>query len=395
VRIESIRLKNYKVFRDVHLTDIPNFLVVVGANGAGKSTLFDVFGFLHDCLKGNVRQALDARGRFREVLSRDATDPTILIEIQYRMQITGVERLVTYSLEIAERAGQPIVQREILRYKRGRYGSPYRFLDFTNGEGFAITNEEDFHKGDEELDRESQKVAPDTLAIKGLGQFERFKAATAFRQLIESWHVSDFHINAARGRKEASGESEHLSETGDNLPLVARYLFEQHPAAFQDMLDVMARRVPGIASVTPELMADGYLTLRFQDGTFKTPFLDRYVSDGTIKMFAYLVLLHDPKPHPLLCVEEPENQLYPKLMGELAEEFRLYAQRGGQVLVSTHSPDFLNAVKLDEVCWLVKRDGATEIRRARDDAQIAAYMTDGDQMGYLWKQGFFEGADPV
>jgi predicted ATPase len=395
VRIESIRLKNYKVFRDVHLTDIPNFLVVVGANGAGKSTLFDVFGFLHDCLKGNVRQALDARGRFREVLSRDATDPTILIEIQYRMQITGVERLVTYSLEIAERAGQPSVQREILRYKRGRYGSPYRFLDFTHGEGFAITNEEDFQKGDEELDRESQKVAPDTLAIKGLGQFERFKAATAFRQLIESWHVSDFHINAARGRKEASGESEHLSETGDNLPLVARYLFEQHPEAFKEMLDVMARRVPGIASVTPELMADGYLTLRFQDGTFKTPFLDRYVSDGTIKMFAYLVLLHDPKPHPLLCVEEPENQLYPKLMGELAEEFRLYAQRGGQVLVSTHSPDFLNAVKLDEVCWLVKRDGATEIRRARDDAQIAAYMAEGDQMGYLWKQGFFEGADPV
>ncbi|TDP84475.1 putative ATPase [Aquabacterium commune] len=395
MRIESIRLKNYKVFRDVHLTDIPNFLVVVGANGAGKSTLFDVFGFLHDCLKGNVRQALDARGRFREVLSRDATDPTILIEIQYRMQITGVERLVTYSLEIAERAGQPIVQREILRYKRGRYGSPYRFLDFTNGEGFAITNEEDFQKGDEELDRESQKVAPDTLAIKGLGQFERFKAATAFRQLIESWHVSDFHINAARGRKEASGESEHLSETGDNLPLVARYLFEQHPEAFKEMLDVMARRVPGIASVTPELMADGYLTLRFQDGTFKTPFLDRYVSDGTIKMFAYLVLLHDPKPHPLLCVEEPENQLYPKLMGELAEEFRLYAQRGGQVLVSTHSPDFLNAVNLEEVCWLVKREGATEIRRARDDAQIAAYMAEGDQMGYLWKQGFFEGADPV
>lgn len=395
MRIESIRLKNYKVFRDVHLTDIPNFLVVVGANGAGKSTLFDVFGFLHDCLKGNVRQALDARGRFREVLSRDATDPTILIEIQYRMQITGVERLVTYSLEIAERAGQPIVQREILRYKRGRYGSPYRFLDFTNGEGFAITNEEDFQKGDEELDRESQKVAPDTLAIKGLGQFERFKAATAFRQLIESWHVSDFHINAARGRKEASGESEHLSETGDNLPLVARYLFEQHPDAFHDMLNVMARRVPGIASVTPELMADGYLTLRFQDGTFKTPFLDRYVSDGTIKMFAYLVLLHDPKPHPLLCVEEPENQLYPKLMTELAEEFRLYAQRGGQVLVSTHSPDFLNAVNLDEVCWLVKRDGATEIRRARDDAQIAAYMAEGDQMGYLWKQGFFEGADPA
>ncbi len=394
MKIESIRLKNFKAFRDVHLKDIPSFLVVVGANGAGKSTLFDVFGFLHDCLKGNVRQALDSRGRFREVLSRDSEEDAILIEIQYRMPITGVDRLVTYSLEIAERGGSPYVKREILRYKRGRYGSPYRFLDFSDGEGFAINNEEDFKISDEELEREYQKVAPDTLAIKGLGQFERFKAANAFRQLMESWHVSDFHISAARGRKEASGDSEHLSETGDNLPLVARYLHEQHPAVFNEILATMARRVPGVSAIEPKLMDDGYLTLRFQDGSFKTPFLDRYVSDGTIKMFAYLVLLHDPRPHPLLCVEEPENQLYPKLMPELAEEFREYAKRGGQVLVSTHSPDFLNAANLDEVCWLVKNKGGTEIRRAKDNPQIAAYMAEGDQMGYLWKQGFFEGADP-
>lgn len=394
MRIESIRLKNYKAFRDATLKDIPPFLVVVGANGAGKTTLFDVFGFLHDCLKGNVRQALDARGRFKEVLSRDTDEDTILIEIQYRMPIADVERLVTYSLEISERNNVPYVKREILRYKRGRYGSPFHFLDFSNGEGYAITNEEDFKKEDEELEREIQKVSPDTLAIKGLGQFERFKAANAFRQLIESWHVSDFHINAARGRKEASGEAEHLSESGDNLPLVAQRLFEQDEDTFRRILETMARRVPGVNGVEPKLQDDGYLTLRFQDGSFKTPFLDRYVSDGTIKMFAYLVLLHDPKPHPLLCVEEPENQLYPKLMLELAEEFRQYANRGGQVLVSTHSPDFLNAVELDEVCWLVKTQGNTEIRRAKDDAQIASYMADGDKMGYLWKQGFFVGADP-
>ena len=394
MKIESIHLRNFKTFRNFYLKDIPSFLVVVGANGTGKTTLFNVFGFLHDCLKTNVRQALDVRGRFREVLSRESDGESILIEIQYRMPITGVDRLVTYSLEIAEKNGTPFVKREILRYKRGRHGSPFHFLDFSNGEGYAITNEEDFSKEDEDLNREYQRVAPDTLAIKGLGQFERFKAANAFRQLMESWHVSDFHINAARGRKEAQGDSEHLSEAGENLPLVARFLHEQHPQAFQHILDTMARRVPGVSGIEPLLMDDGYLTLRFQDGSFKTPFLDRYVSDGTIKMFAYLILLHDPAPHPLLCVEEPENQLYPKLMPELAEEFRDYARRGGQVLVSTHSPDFLNAVELDEVCWLVKTKGGTTIRRAKDDPQIAAYMAEGDQMGYLWNQGFFEGADP-
>lgn len=396
MKIESIRLKNFKAFRDVHLKDMPSFLVVVGANGSGKSTLFDVFGFLHDCLKSNVRQALDKRGRFREVLSRGCNPETdtILIELQYRMEITGVERLVTYSLEVGESKGAPIVQRELLRYKRGRYGSPYHFLDFSKGEGYAITNEEEFNKSDEELEREDQKVAPDTLAIKGLGQFERFKAANAFRQLIENWHVSDFHINAARGRKEATGDSEHLSESGENLPLVAQYLHEQHSDVFKEILATMKRRVPGVASVEPILMSDGYLTLRFQDGSFKTPFLDRYVSDGTIKMFAYLVLLYDPRPHPLLCVEEPENQLYPQLMAELAEEFRMYSKRGGQVLVSTHSPDFLNAAELEEVCWLVKREGRTEIHRAKDNKQIAAYVAEGDQLGYLWKQGFFDGVDP-
>lgn len=397
MKIESIRLQNFKAFRDVHLRDIPPFLVVVGANGTGKSTLFDVFGFLHDCLRGNVRQALDKRGRFAEVLSRGCNPETdsLLIELQYRMEITGVERLVTYSLEIGHGATGPVVRKELLRYKRGRYGSPYHFLSFANGEGYAITNEEDFNKSDEELDRESQRVSPDTLAIKGLGQFERFKAANAFRQLIENWHVSDFHISAARGRKDATGDIEHLSESGDNLPLVARSLHERYPEVFAKILNTMQRRIPGVTGVEPKLMDDGYLTLRFSDGSFKTPFLDRYVSDGTIKMFAYLVLLYDPRPHPLLCVEEPENQLYPRLMFELAEEFRDYARRGGQVFVSTHSPDFLNALEIGEVCWLVKEKGYTDIRRACDDEQIGAYVREGDQLGYLWKQGFFDGVDPV
>ena len=150
----------------------------------------------------------------------------------------------------------------------------------------------------------------------------------------------------------------------------------------------------GIGSIEPEATRDDRLLLKFQDGSFKDPFIDKYVSDGTIKMFAYLVLLYDPTPHPLLCVEEPENQLYPTLLLELAEEFRSYAHRGGQVFVSTHSPDFLNAAELDEVFWLVKENGYTQVRRAKDDEQIAAYMDDGDKMGYLWKQGFFEGADP-
>jgi predicted ATPase len=393
MKIESIKLKNYKTFQDVHLTNLPEFMILVGANGTGKTTFFDVFGFLHDCLTGNVRSALDRRGRFQEVRSRGASG-NILIEIQYRMQIVDKPRLVTYTLEIGEKSGRPIIIKESLRYKRGRYGAPYYFLRFSEGKGYAISNEEDYSKSDEELEREEASLSPDILAIKGLGQFDRFKAASAFRKLIESWHVSDFHITSARGRVETTGESEHLSQSGDNLPRYAQYLHEQHKVTFNDVIRIMSKRVPGVSNIEPILSDDGYLTLKFQDGSFQTPFLDRYVSDGTIKMFAYLTLLYDPYPHPLLCVEEPENQLYPLLMTELAEEFRLYGSRGGQVFVSTHSPEFLNAAELEEVYWLVKASGYTKILRASENAQVKDYVNLGDKLGYLWKQDFFEGASP-
>lgn len=396
MKIETVYLKNFKAFREMQLKNIPSVLAIVGANGTGKSTLFDAFGFLHDCLKGNIRNALDKRGRFPEVLSRgcNPVQDSIVIEIQYRMVIAEAERLVTYSLEIGECNGSPVVRRELLRYKRGRYGRPLHFLDFSNGQGYAIANEEDFSKPDEELGKESQNVAPHTLAIKGLGQFERFKAANALLRLIENWHVSDFHVSAMRGRKDVVGETEHLSEYGDNLPLVARYLHQEHEKVFDKILAKIAHRVPGLSSVEPKLMDDGSLNLRFHDGSFKTPFLDRDVSDGTIKMLAYLVLLHDPNPHPLLCIEGPENQSYPELMMEFAEEFREYANRGGQVFVTTHSPEFLNALELEEVCWLVKNQGCSQIRRAVDDLQIVAYVKQGDHLGHLWKQGFFDGAHP-
>jgi predicted ATPase len=395
MRIESIKLKNFKAFQDVHIKDIPPFCVVIGANGTGKSTLFDVFRFLKHCLNSNVRKALQDRGGFHEVVSRGHDDESILIEIKFRMEIAKISRLVTYSLEIAQIDKQPFIKREILRYKRGEYGSPFHFLDFENGSGHAINNEEDFSISDKDLKKEQQKLdASYILAIKGLGQFDRFKAASGFRKLIENWHISDFHIETARGSNEIIGEDQHVSESGDNIARVARNYAENHDPIFNAIKTKMKQRVPGIASVDSKVTEDGRLLLKFGDQAFREPFVDRYVSDGTIKMFAYLLLLNDPAPHPVLCVEEPENQLYLGLLPELAEEFESYTQRGGQVFVSTHSPDFLNAVPLKSVYWLKKQSGYTIVERAEDDPQIKSFVDSGDKMGTLWKQGFFLGVDP-
>jgi predicted ATPase len=396
MKIEFIRVKNFKALKDIEINTLSNLNIFVGANGTGKTTLFDVFGFLKDCLIHNVTKAIQSRGGYNELVSRGYTDQDIEIELKYRMKIADKERLVTYLLTIGRIDKKITVKREILRYKRGSSGSPFHFLDFKNGKGDAILNEEDFSKPDEELQKEKQNLdSSDILAIKGLGQFERFKAANAFRQLIEGWHVSDFHINLARGSKDAAGFSEHLSIEGDNLQLVANNIKENYPEIFDKILNKMKQRVPGVGNITTEPTPDGRLILRFHDGSFKDPFIDKFVSDGTIKMFAYLILLYDPNPYPLLCIEEPENQLYLKLLDELVEEFREYARLGGQIFVSTHSPDLLNAAKINEVFWIVKKDGFAQIFPASGDEQIKAYMAEGDKMGYLWKQGFFPGVDPL
>lgn len=390
MQIETIEIRNYRLFREAKLSDLPRLCVIVGANGSGKSTLFDVFSFLKDSLTQNVSAAVARRGGYRELVSRGEKGP-ISIVIKFR---ESGGRLATYQLEITEESGRPVVEREVLKFRRGQYGQPWHFVDFSRGRGSAITNEAAYgSEGVEEERKEHQLDDPSVLAIKGLGQFKEFRVVAEFRSLIENWHISDFHIADARPSVEA-GYAEHLSTSGDNIPQVAQYLYEHHRDRFDRILQVMSERVPGVSRVEAKATEDGRLVLRFQDGSFKDPFIARYVSDGTIKMFAYLVLLYDPSPHPLLAVEEPENQLYPELMRELVEEFRDYARRGGQVFVSTHSPEFVNGATLDEIYWLSKRDGFTTIHRASESDLLRRLVAAGDSPGALWRQGLFEGAGP-
>ncbi|GHT11506.1 ATPase [Planctomycetales bacterium] len=397
MKLESIYIKNFRVFKDTFIENIPNFCVIVGANGAGKSTLFQLFGFLRDAMKDNVSIALAKLGGgrgFKEVRSRNSDGS---IEIKLKFRESPRKPLITYELAINEdtKGHGPYVEKEILQYRRGSKGQPWRFLNFSRGTGFAVVNEYDEVENAEELQREEQSLKnPNLLAIKGLSQFEKYPAVRMLGDLVENWHISDFHISEARYENNA-GYAEHLSPTGNNLPLVTQFLYQNHRNVFNGILDSFPRRVPGIASVNAKETEEGKVLLRFQDSSFQEPFLSPFVSDGTIKMFAYLVLLNDPKPHQLLCVEEPENQLYPRLLAELAEEFRAYAKKGTQVFVSTHSPDFLDAAELDEVFLLVKEQGYTAIRRASNIEPVKNAMTrGGSKMGLLWQEGYFNEVDP-
>ena len=134
---------------------------------------------------------------------------------------------------------------------------------------------------------------------------------------------------------------------------------------------------------------------RLRTPHFDKPVLAKFASDGTLKMLAYLTVLYDPMPPPLVGIEEPENQLNPQLLPELAEECRKAAERS-QLMVTTHSPFFVNGLRPEEV-WVLFRNakGYTETRRAVDMEGIAHFMDEGGKLGHLWIEGFFEVGNPL
>lgn len=395
MKIESIKIENYKAFKDAELKTLPKMAVLLGANGAGKSTFFDIFGFLSDALQQNVTIALNKRGGFAEVITRGCDVAKDLIKFEIKFRDTHQDKrspIITYSLDIGFRTGKAYINREILRYRRGQRGKPWHFLDFSNGEGTAVTNESDYGSHGVEEKRMNQKVtSPDILAIKGLGQFEQFGVVSKFRELLEKWYVSNFKIDNGRSISDV-GISDHLSITGDNLAQVTKYMYEYHRKLFNDVLEKLPRRIPGITQVEAKETEDGRIVLRFKDENFKDPFVARYVSDGTIKMFAYMILLHDPEPHPLLCIEEPENFLHPDLLLQLCEEIREYSERGGQVFVSTHSPDFVNGLKIDELFYIKKENGLSQIYAVNEDV-LAVELAKDNQLGWLWRNKYIHGAN--
>jgi predicted ATPase len=137
------------------------------------------------------------------------------------------------------------------------------------------------------------------------------------------------------------------------------------------------------------------LLLQIKDAPFEQPVLSKFTSDGTMKMLAYLAVLHDPEPPRFIGIEEPENFLHPRLLPELAEECRA-ASAHSQLLITSHSPFLLNAMHANEVRVLFRDvDGFTRAVVAQDIKGIPELIRAGGALGYLWMEGHFGFGDPL
>jgi predicted ATPase len=422
-RIEGIRIRNFRALRDVTLgrvfsvqepEPLTPMTAVIGKNGAGKSTLFDAFGFLADCLRSGVEEAFDARGRggFQRVKSQGGKGP-IEFEVYYKED--GNARPITYELSIdRDSAGRPFVLKERLRQRRKgqKQGWPFSFLILNEGKGVVWRGEtqgRQIDEGREQLDlnhlmktlhkeesKETEVVELDDrrkLGIATLGSLKQHPRISAFRRFIEGWYLCYFNPDAARGLPLA-GPQKHLNIHGDNLGNVVQFMEREYPKRFRTILDRIAAKIPGINKIETDPTPDGRLLLRFNDKGFQDPFYAQQMSDGTLKVFAYLLLLEDPSPPPFLCVEEPENGLYHKLLDTLAREFRAHASNqksGSQVFVTTHQPYFVDALSPEEV-WILQKgpDGFSIIERASSDPTVNNMVKEGLPLGGLWYSDYLD-----
>ena len=426
-KIEGIRIRNYRALKDItlgklwntqHIDPLTPLTAVIGKNGVGKSSLFDAFGFLGDCLKLGVEDACDAQGRggFERIRSLGANDP-VEFTIYYRERPNT--RPITYELAITNDAsGRPYVSHERLRQRRKgqKRGWPFSFLLLNDGRGVAWKGEaegrqidesepalHEFEKMFEKFSKAPESERPETevveledsrrLGIATLGSLKQHPRISSFRQFIEGWHLSYFTPDAARSLPLA-GPQRHLNVHGDNLGNVVQFMEREHPVKFRGILSRIAGKVPGIDRINTQKSEDGRLLVRFNDKGFNDPFYAQQMSDGTLKIFAYLLMLEDPEPPPFICIEEPENGLYHKLLEVLAGEFRSHATRrrnAPQIFVTTHQPYFVDSL-IPEEAWILEKqeDGFSTISRASGNEIINAMVEEGLPLGSLWYSDYMD-----
>jgi predicted ATPase len=381
-RLHQLRVRNFRVLRDIDLRPSP-LSVILGPNGSGKSTLLDVFALIQDAVSNNLEDAWYRAGRMANLRSRQSSGP-VEIDITYSDELTA-GRPVRYHLAVDEVDGAPRITRELLQWFYDGTTSK-NVLDFRYGRGSALD--------DEMMPPRQEALSAGSLALSVFGQQDRYGSVQRTLHSLRDWHVSRFSADLAR-ETAAAGPQRRLTSDGRNLPNVLQYLTERRPDDLREIIAALRRQVPQTAELDTEVLSDDRLILRLRDEAFDSPILARFVSEGTVKLLAYLILLHGKPPPGLLGIEEPDNQLHSRLIHGLAEEMRIAADRC-QLIVTTHSPYLVDALRPEEL-WTLYRaeDGYARAVRAADIPRLVAQFAAGGSLGDLWMEGYFDAGDPL
>ncbi|MBM4320537.1 MAG: hypothetical protein FJ125_11400 [Deltaproteobacteria bacterium] len=378
--IRTIGFERFKSLEQQTL-DLGALTILIGPNASGKSNVLDGCRLMSEAVRSDMEAAVTRRGSVESVVFKGSEQRSFAIDLEYFVPDPGAPHSrsdMRYHVEVGSHVHKPAVLREELRIKRQRDepGAPRTWVTARLGKGTAIRDPE--AKKPEAFDT----ADPGVLALKALGFLTAYPRIRALRTFIESWQLLGVNLDAVRAPRRDE-RADALLPDASNLANVLRTLqgTEKCDAILADLKDLL--------HVVDDLRTEvdrGRVLMLLKERPFSEPWEAFSVSDGTLRLLCLLTALHLLPEHGLLCVEEPEHGLHPLIFGPLLDLIRERCPRGEakQVLLTTHSPDLVDAAEAEEVVT-VERDerGATTLTRL-EGKKLRSWLDDY-RLGELWR----------
>lgn len=391
----GIHVKNFEMLKDTRVgvtgkdvlqldndtgSVIPllSLTALIGKHDTGKSSLFNAMSFLSDSIRYGVRDAATMNGRrgFTRLRSNGENRP---IEFELAVRLPKLKDMVLYHVVFdCDDHGRPYVREETMDHipSDAVLGTPpVSLLRMENGQGTI-------RQGD--IDQVAGVVNEDMTALHAYGSIITYRPVFELSAMVTRWFFCSFHPDDSRSPSAVSqtaGGHKHLAPDGRNVENVLRHLQRESPETWEKSLARIRGKMPG--------------SRRIDDAV-----LDERVSMSSRRLFTYLLLLADPDPRPLICLEHPDDGLHHEMVETLAGELREFSMRHPdcQILLTTHNPNILECLMPDEV-WIFERkpagppDNAVDaavVRCAGADPVVRSMYGEGIGMGSMWYSGHFD-----
>ena len=405
--IQTISISNFKSFGDGALPPLAPFSVFIGPNAAGKSNLVDAFRFVQDCLREGIGSAVTKRYGWANLRCRRRYSTTV----SFRFSGAPADD------ELKLKAGDKPLEFSHLCFE-------YSFSFLYQGNDYTITSELARLSACPLLDEENQ-----TAKQREISAFERTTSKVHLKEALEAKKIHEQELDVVEvnrsnlfisatfsslaglvtdreiGRWRFYDPDPRLariptlaqsvmavSETGDTLALVLHQLRRgKHDGngLHQKFLDIVQEMVPGFEDWDTEQLADGRIAFKVRERGLRGALPSLLVSDGTVRLLTILSALFGSQvPPSTIFIEEPERSLHPAVMEQLADLMREVSSQT-QIIVTTHSPDFVRHCRPGEVYLLDKVEGCTQAVQAGSIEEIDQYLKHFT-LDQLWLQGHLE-----
>ncbi len=389
--LTRMKVSNFKALRNVDIA-LRERNVLIGPNKSGKSTILQVLNILTQVMNGgDVSRAFGGELGFQQWLWKGRSEGDIHIEIwgedTHAQSQPGKElREFHYTIEVGLDALRSVtLKRELLEVVETSDGKSTTLIDAQLGTGKSR------RMNGEPLFENPGSPGKPFLSYEIPGW-----EANELRRYIAGWHFYQLIPELPKVTAAQASAQPFLDTSGAQLSAWLHTFQANYPEAFSRIAEVAKEAFPEVEALATPVSQGGTTFLTSKEHGLNTPITVFHLSDGELKFLQLLSIIFSPLPVNLVCVEEPENHLHPRLLElliETADRVRMEnAPHGSQAFVTTHSPFLVDKLDPEDVIVVEKVDGATKCTRATDKADLRTMLEEGElSFGRLWYSGALGG----